>query len=171
MRSDCDIKKEVSSQIQLHPLFEATHMDVEVKEGVVKLSGSVENYFKKLNAEKTAKKIAGVIKVVNNLRVCISRGYEATDREIEKSVVEALRLYTFLTPGKIKIKVKDGVITLDGVVESDFEREAVNLAIVGLPGVRHIYNFIETQPKGLVRDINKSKQFNPKQQDESHVFD
>jgi osmotically-inducible protein OsmY len=154
MKNDYDIKEDLISHIKLNPLFETTRINVQVKNGVVTLFGSVENYFEKLTAEQTAKKIEGVTKVVNNISVRIHHGYEIKDTDIAKSAIEAFKLYTFLSPDKIRIKVEDGVIKLYGEVEDDFQRELASLVIAALPGVRDVYNFIQI-PIDLEQGISR----------------
>ena len=56
---------------------------------------------------------------------------------------------------KIKIKVENGNVLLEGEVEWEFERTNAKTAVENLTGVRSVINLITIQPKTSPADIQK----------------
>ena len=63
MKSSIQIQKDVMDELKWEPSLSASEIGVAVKNGVVTLSGQVDAYYKKLIAEKAAKRVA-VVKAV-----------------------------------------------------------------------------------------------------------
>jgi hypothetical protein len=59
MRTDTDIQNDVLAELSFDPAINKADIGVSVREGVVTLTGLVDCYYKKVQAEMTAKKIAG----------------------------------------------------------------------------------------------------------------
>jgi osmotically-inducible protein OsmY len=155
MKNDAQIQKDVMAQLNWEPVLNAAEIGVSVKDGVVTLSGIVDTYTKKLAAERVAKGIAGVRAVAEDIQVGVSPYFRRTDTEIAEAVLNALKWHTSVNENKIKIKVEDGFVTLDGEVEWDYQRRAAKTAIENLSGIRAIYNFISVKPGASPVDIKK----------------
>ncbi len=56
---------------------------------------------------------------------------------------------------KIKIKVEDGVIRLDGEVEWEYQRSNAKRAVENLTGVRYVINSINLKPKITALEIQQ----------------
>jgi osmotically-inducible protein OsmY len=69
MKTNETLQKDVQNAIKWEPLLHAAEIGVTVKDGVVTLSGTVENYSKKAEAEDAAKSVGGVKAVVEHLKV------------------------------------------------------------------------------------------------------
>jgi BON domain len=69
MKSDSEIKRDVEAELRWTPGLDATDIAVAVKDGVVTLTGFVRNYGHKLQAEKAAKRVAGVVGVANDIEI------------------------------------------------------------------------------------------------------
>ena len=155
MKNDAQIQKDVIAQLNWEPVLNAAEIGVSVKEGIVTLSGIVDTYTKKLAAERVAKGVSGVRAVAEDIQVGVSPFFRRTDTEIAEAVLNALKWHTAVNEDKIKIKVEDGVVTLDGQVEWDYQRRAAKTAIENLSGIRTIYNFISVKPAANPVDIKK----------------
>ena len=155
MKNDNQIQKDVMEQLKWEPFLTASEIGVAVKDGVVTLSGMVDTYSKKLAAEKAAKKVSGVKAVAEDIQIGVSPAYNKTDTEIAEAVLNALKWHTAVQEEKIKIKVENGVVTLDGEVEWDFQRTNAKRAIENLTGVRAVYNLITIKPRIIASDIEK----------------
>lgn len=153
MRSDSQIQKDVMDELKWTPYLHASEIGVSVKNGIVTLSGLTDTYAKKLEAERAAKKIAGVKAVALDIQVGLSPSYMKTDAEIAEAVIHALRWNTALKEEKIKVKVENGNVTLEGEVEWDFQRTNVRNAVKNLAGVRSILNLISVKPHATPTDI------------------
>lgn len=156
MKSDSEIQKDVMDELKWQPYLSSSEIGVFVKNGVVTLSGVVDSYSKKLAAEKAAKKVSGVKVVAVDITVGPSPAYKKTDTEIAEAIANALKWNSALREEKIKVKVEDGYVTLEGEVEWDFQRTSAKKAIEDLTGVRGVTNLITVKPKVSPSDI-KSK--------------
>ena len=73
-RSDERIHEDVNEELTRHPDLDATHIEVQVKDRIVTLEGTVESRHSKRMAEDCADRVSGIADVQNNLR--IQRGAE-----------------------------------------------------------------------------------------------
>ena len=60
MNNNSELQKDVQDAIKWEPLLKAAEIGVTVKDGIVTLTGTVDGYFKKKEAEDAAKNVAGV---------------------------------------------------------------------------------------------------------------
>ena len=162
MKSDIEIQKDVIEQLKWEPFLNAAQIGVAVKNGIVTLSGQVDAYSKKVLAEKTAKKVAGVKAIAEDIQVGISPAYKKSDTEIAETVVNALKWHTMIPEDKIKVSVDEGNVKLEGDVEWEYQRNQAKTAIENLIGVRFVTNLIAVKPKvtpyELQQKINASFQ-------------
>ena len=155
MKTDAQIQKDVIDELKWEPFLNASEIGVAVKNGIVTLSGMLDSYSKKISAEKAAKRVAGVKAIAEDIQIGISPSYSKTDTEIAEAVLNALKWHTPVKEEKIKIKVEDGIVRLDGEVDWEYQKVNAKLAIEHLAGVRGINNFITVKPRVAVSDINK----------------
>jgi osmotically-inducible protein OsmY len=155
MKNDSQIQKDVIAQLNWEPILNAASIGVFVKDGIVTLTGIVDSYSKKLVAERVAKNTSGVKAIAEEIQVGISSSSRRTDTDIAEAILTALKWHTAVNENKIKIKVEDGVVTLNGEVEWDYQRRAAKKAIENLAGIRAIYNFISVKTTATPVDIKK----------------
>lgn len=155
MKSDMQIQSDVIAQLKWEPSLNAAEIGVAVKNGIVTLSGMVDSYAKKVAAEDAAKKITGVKAIADDIQVGVSPSFRKTDTEIAEAVVSALKWSTTIPDENIKVRVDDGVVSLDGEVEWNYQRSAAQSAIEKLAGIRRINNYIEIKPAVKANDIKQ----------------
>ena len=155
MKTDNQIQENVIDQLKWEPILNASEIGVTVKKGVVTLSGIVDAYNKKITAEKAAKKVSGVKAVAIDIQVGVSPIFKKTDSEIAETVLNALQLHTAVQEERIKVKVEDGMVTLEGKVEWGYQRKAAEMAIENLPGVRDVINMIIVSPAIAGMDVKQ----------------
>ena len=151
--TDKEIQQAVLRELDWEPLVRSTEVGVSVKDGVVTLSGFVDSYSKKYHAEDAAKRIYGVKAVVNELEVKLPVGDERTDEDIAKSAVTALKSRITVPSDKIKVIVRNGWISLEGEVDWNFQKEAAELAVRYLTGVKGVTNLISVKPHVATADV------------------
>lgn len=156
MKSDGEIQQDVLNQLNWNPFVRASDIDVTVKNGVVTLSGSVDSYAKKMAAEKVVRKVKGVRAIAEDIQINVSPVYTSSDTEMAQSVLTLLRMHTTVPEDKISVKVENGVVTLAGEVEWDYQRTAARNAVSNLAGVKNVLSNITVKPKVQAGDI-KSK--------------
>lgn len=155
MKTDYQIQQDVLSEIKWEPLLHAAEIGVSVKDGVVTLSGILNSYSKKLIAEKAARRVAGVKAVAEDIAVRILPDSRKSDTELAAAVLNALKWHSIVQEDRIKIKVEDGWVTLDGEAEWGFQKEAAESAVENLRGVNGVINNIILIPKVEVNDVKK----------------
>lgn len=153
MRSDADIKLDVEAELKWNPEVDETDIATKVKEGTVSLSGFARNLYEKHQAEVSVKRVAGVTAVANDLQLRPLQADKATDPEIARDAVAALKLELPFAWEQIKPMVRNGQVVLEGTVEWFFQRQRAESAIRRLRGVMEVRNSIRVQPKVAVADI------------------
>jgi osmotically-inducible protein OsmY len=155
MKNDAQIQQDVLEQLKWDPLLNASEIGVSVKNGVVTLSGHVDSYLKKLEAEKQAKKVMGVKAIAEDIQVGISPSFKKSDTEIAEAAVNAIKWHTSINEQSIKVKVEDGVITLEGDVDWGYQRESAKNAVVNLVGVRSVINNLTLKQKNAPENLKQ----------------
>jgi osmotically-inducible protein OsmY len=155
MRSDIDIKRDVEAELQWNPDIDATDIAVAVKNGVVELTGFVRSFGQKNEAEWTAKRVAGVAGVANDIEVRLPIFNRRPDPEIARDAVAAIQMQLPYASDHIRVVVKDGWVTLEGHVEWNYQRQRAEEAVHRLRGVKGITNLIALQPRVATSDIKR----------------
>lgn len=143
MKTNEQLQKDVQDAIKWEPLLKAAEIGVIVKDGIVILTGTVDNYAKKLQAEKAVKSVAGVKAIAEELEVKFADSKKKDDKEIAEDVLFAMRMDFIVPDEKIQVKVENGWITLEGEVHWNFQREAAKRAIEHISGVRGVFNHLK----------------------------
>jgi osmotically-inducible protein OsmY len=143
MKSNAELQQDVQDAIKWQPLLNAAEIGVTAKDGVVSLTGVVDSYSKKTEAEDAAKNVAGVTALVEKIEVKYPSTYSKTNGEIATEVVTALQARWDVPKDKVKVKVEAGWITLTGDLGWNFQREAAEDAIESLMGVTGVTNNIK----------------------------
>lgn len=150
MKSNSELLKDVQDALKWEPLLNAAEIGVIVKDGVVTLTGAVDSYSQKIEAEEAAKNVSGVKVVVEKMEIKISYNSAGkNDNEIASEVVYALKQNWHIPDDKVKVKVEKGWVTLDGELQWNYQREVVKTAVKNLSGVLGVSNNITTKPETL----------------------
>lgn len=155
MKSDAQLKTEVSEELEWDPSVNASHVGVSAKDGVVTLSGHLRTYAEKLAAERAAMRVAGVKAVAVELDVQLAPGHVYSDTEIAQAIETALKWQAFVPTEGIKVKVERGWVTLSGEVTWDFQRTAAAKVVRPLRGVVGLDNRITIKPQASTGNISQ----------------
>jgi len=155
MKNDAQIQTDVQNQLKWEPQLNAAEIGVAVKNGIVTLSGIVDTYPKKMAAERVTKNVIGVKAVALDIQVGISPVNRKSDTEIAEGCVNALRWDSSVPDDKIKVKVENGTVSMEGTVEWGYQRLAAKNAIVKLTGVKGVNNMIVVKQKPSSIDIKQ----------------
>lgn len=164
MKTNAQLQKDVQDAIQWEPLLKAAEIGVIVDDGIVTLTGTVDNYAKKLQAEKAAKGIAGVKAIVENIEVKVASSQKKDDVDIAEDVIFSLKSDLLVPDEKVQVKVENGWVTLEGNVHWDFQREAAKRAVNHIKGVHGVFNHLkikselndELEKKSIEAALNRS---------------
>jgi len=155
MKTDAEIKKDVLAELAWQPNIDETQIGVIVENGVVTLTGTVNDFTKKVAAQKAVKKVSGVTALAEDIEVKYGDNFKQTDQEIAKRIVSALEWNASVPQEKINVKVEDGHVYLTGELEWDYQKKAAKKTIENLQGVSGVINSIHLLPKTTPDDIVK----------------
>jgi osmotically-inducible protein OsmY len=115
-RSDADTRKDIQAALRLDPATESYRVAVSVQNAVATLTGSVGSYTEKQLVARIAEGVKG-IKAVRN-EVAINYLAKRTDSQMAADVKARLQWDIWVNGDMTNVDVKDGRVTLTGVVGS-----------------------------------------------------
>jgi osmotically-inducible protein OsmY len=128
------------------------NVKVTVENGVATLTGTVDLYEYKVDADKRVHKAKGVRAVQNDIQVA---GPTIPDQELQAKLAEHLA-YDRVGYGNmfnaISVTVHDGVVTLGGHARTDVDKDSALALVSTYPGVKDVTNEIEVDPVSLMDD-------------------
>ena len=134
------ITKEVRHELVMLPfygVFDNLAYKVD-PDGTVELFGQVARPTLKTDAERAVKNIEGVTRVVNNIEVLpTSPNDDRIRREVYRAIYgnEVLSQYQLRAIPPIHIIVKNGNVTLEGVVARQMDKQIAEMQAKSVPGV------------------------------------
>ena len=134
---DDDIRFWVKDAINGDPYIDSSGIDVGVSDGIVTLSGDVKNLISKTYADREAKKISGVLGVINRLTVSPS---DVNDTDIVQNVRRRIVDSAAIESQNIIVTCADGKVKLTGEVASWSEGKQAGLLAGEVRGVKSIEN-------------------------------
>ena len=150
-RSDAMITFEVKLGLIADGRTSGFATDVDTRDGTVTLSGKVDTEQARAAADEVAKKVDGVKSVNNQLQVVPEakrKEVDATDEKITDAIEKAMDTDPSLTDVGLSANSNNGVITLDGTVETREQLLKAAEAIRKVPGVRSV----DTKPVTVTSD-------------------
>jgi osmotically-inducible protein OsmY len=136
--TDGKITDAVQDELQLDSAVPSYAIDITAAEGIVTLSGTVDNILAKERAARIAETVKGVRAVMN--KIAVEPSILRTDWEICEDVHDALLEDPATDMYEIDVKVQDNKVTLSGTVQSVQEKElcaAVAKSVKGDKGVNN----------------------------------
>lgn len=135
---DVEIRGAIIQAFALDPRVVSFNPVVTVRNGVVTLTGTVNDLQARNAAEEDARNVTGVRFVNNYLKVrpTVAR----SDLAIADDVADALRRNAAVDAAEVIVAVRSGVVTLSGTVDSRFERQEAFDATARVPGVVGVIN-------------------------------
>ena len=137
---DAWIARAVAEELEWAPHVDAAHIDVSVQDGIAQLTGYVGTLVEKKAAERAVWHVAGVRGIVASLDIRRPPAHLHSDEEIARRAADVLDWDAQLPGADIKVQVEDGVVTLIGGVDWQFQREDAELRIHHLAGVVAVRN-------------------------------
>jgi osmotically-inducible protein OsmY len=154
-RTDAEVQADVIAELRWEPRVRAPEIGVNVKDGVVTLTGWVDSYSKRWAAEEAAHRVRGVKAVANDIEVRLTATGERSDVEIAAAAVRALEWDAVLVPEKIEVTVSKGWVTLKGTVGWEYKKREAERVVRHLAGVKGVTNLIDVEPDVQPSDIKK----------------
>ena len=123
-----------------------------VNDGVATLTGTVDLYQYKADAQKRALHTKGVTAVRNQIEVT---GNNVSDAELEKKLVDKLS-YDQVGFGHVfdavSVKVQNGVVTVGGRAHNYVNRDSALALVATTPGVKDMVDDVEVDPVSTMDD-------------------
>jgi hyperosmotically inducible periplasmic protein len=145
--SDSWIALKVKSALLFHRNVRATKTDVNVKDGIVTLSGEASSLAQKELTTEYAKDVDNVKEVRNDMTVAKTPakpdetlGEKIDDASITAQVKMALLSHRSTSALKTKVETSDGVVTLTGIAKNAAEKSLVTKLATDVHGVSSVIN-------------------------------
>jgi osmotically-inducible protein OsmY len=142
-RTDTEIARAVRRALEWDVLVPEDKITSTVTDGWVTLDGVVERWSERNDAERAVRNLAGVKIVVNKVTV---KGAQPMMDDIRRSIEQALERRAEREARRIRVDVRDGTVTLTGMVHSWAEHKSVLAAARFTPGVQAVEDHLRTQP-------------------------
>jgi osmotically-inducible protein OsmY len=149
MNTDEILQKNVQDALKWEPQLQAAEIGVIAKNGIVTLTGTVDNYYKKSEVENAIKKVSGVKAIVEKIQIKTADSKDITDNIIAERILNVFKSDFSIPHEKIKLKVEKGWVTLEGNVTWKYQKEASKSAVTALMGVRGVTNNIKTRTERI----------------------
>ena len=154
--SNDELARYVTDELYWDPKVDSSALAVSVDDGVVTLRGTVGSFREKQEAKHDAERIYGVKDVKTEIDVRILNEQRRSDAELRGAVLQAMMLDS-LVPSTIDAKVDNGVVTLTGKANWQFQREEAESVAGNLLGVMGVEDEIELiAPGPTAHDVEHS---------------
>jgi hyperosmotically inducible protein len=151
-KSQLELTKEVRHVLVMLPYYSVfDNLAYRVEGDKVILEGQVVRPSIKSDAEAAVKSVAGVSSVVNNIEVLPP---SPMDDQLRRALYRAiygeasLSRYGFAAVASIHIIVKNGNVVLEGVVDSEGDKNLAGLRANGVPNVFSVKNNLQVEGGG-----------------------
>jgi osmotically-inducible protein OsmY len=147
------IREDVIAELEWEPSVDAACIGVAVGDGVVTLSGHVEDYLQKSTVEAAALRVRGVRAVAEEIEVRLPKSCSTSDDEVAKRALDAIRWDVRVPKDWIKLVVEHGRVTLQGEVDWQYQRAAAEECVRHFVGVTQVYNHITLRSRPVAEDL------------------
>jgi len=149
-KTNTELQQDVLLELRFEPSVDASDIGVTAKEGIVSLTGNVKSYAEKYAAVHAAERVAGAKAVTDELKVDLPSYHIRDDQDIARAALNALQWDVWVPYDRIKVKVDNGWITLEGQVDYYYQQNAAGNAVCNLTGVRGLTNLISIKKPAVM---------------------
>jgi len=151
METDAQLQQDIMNELKWDPSVKAA-IRVDVKDGVVTLSGDVDSYSKRSAAVRAAARVFGVKAVAEEIQVRLPGSLKRPDESIARAASNALEWDVRVPHDRVKAQVQNGLVTLSGEVDWWYQKNAAETAVRNLVGVVSVSNGIAIKPESKQLD-------------------
>ena len=150
-KSDAEIRQAVKDAFAYDPRISRFDPGIEVKNGVITLTGRVDSLQAKKAAEQDARNTRGVWQVKNHLKIWpagvgpSSKPAPDADAEVARAVRAALARDPYVHQHEIAVTVNNYLVVLRGTVDSAFEKEKAAETALRVRGVADLINNLSVE--------------------------
>ncbi|MCE0482820.1 MAG: BON domain-containing protein [Methylacidiphilales bacterium] len=146
-KSDEEMKIDVLAELEFDPSVKVTDIGVLVKDGTVTLNGCATSYGERFAAVRSAKRVAGVKAIADDIEVHLPDSSVRSDGDIATAAAHHIDWNSTIPKGIAKVTVRDGWVTLQGEFGWWHEKNAAEEAVHHLVGVKGVTNLMTIKPK------------------------
>jgi osmotically-inducible protein OsmY len=153
MNNDSKLQHDVIDELSWEPSIDAAEIGVAVTDGVVTLTGEVRSMAEKWSAEHVAKRVGGVQAVANDIVVRLPDESQRTDAEIARVALNTLEWDVWVPHHRVMVTVSDGMVKLEGEVDTQHQKQAAERVIRQLTGVKGVTNLLHVKAGVAPADV------------------
>ncbi len=142
--TDTDIAKTIRQALELDALIPDENVRSTVTAGVVVLDGIVATPIQREEVERAVGRLKGIKRLENRLQVSSITEPDA----VAAAIRQALNRRAVREAGHVLVRVDDGRVVVEGIVQSREERSAILGAIRGTRGVQAIEDRLDVESEG-----------------------
>jgi osmotically-inducible protein OsmY len=164
-QTDQEIEQMISKRFRKDRRFDMSDIQVAVEQGWVILRGSTDTYQASALAQEDAAKVVGVNRVVNQIQVTLpGKIAPPTDEAIRARINATLSLDSETKPADLDLGVANGVVFLNGFVETLHDKHRIGTIAAREHGVLNVRNKLSVvtghfrRDQDIVDDILGSRQ-------------
>lgn len=139
--ADSDLRSDVEDELEWDPAVPSTSIGISVTDHTVTLAGTVHTLAHRLAAVKAACRVKGVHAMIDDIVVLPINSQGGSDQDVALTIERILESSSTV-PAGVKATVRDGVVTLTGSVDFQFQKGSAFRAVRDTKGVSWIHNGI-----------------------------
>jgi osmotically-inducible protein OsmY len=155
MKTGTQLKHDILEELKWDPEVDSAKVGVTVSDGAVTLTGHVGSYRQKMAARAVVKRIADVHALVDKIDVRLDREFSMTDEGLAERISHVLAWNVSGAGKGIKAEVKNGVVTLTGEVDWQYQRANIEKNIEHVGGVVSVVDRIDIKPRAATPEVQK----------------
>ena len=134
------LEQNIMDALAGNPRVHPDEISVQAFDGAVILRGTVGSVVQREEAVRTTRHVTGVKSVTNRLGLGLLDASRRADADTEAAVLDALNADTAVRVSDIDVAVRDGAVTLSGLVELVSQRDRAERDALAVPGVASVHN-------------------------------
>ena len=154
--SDTALQQEIQSKLKNKQFSQVT---VASNHGIVTLTGTVDKYQAKIDAEKKARKASGVKEVDDQIEVA---GKQVPDNVLQQTLNRKLSYDRYgygHVFNNVVATVNDGTVTLDGQVRWDPDKDSALALVSNQDGVKDVIDRVKVLPTSIADDDLRAREY------------
>ena len=155
MIPDRELENQIKTSLVEDTRVSSQHIEVDVRDGVITLRGTVQSHRRKLAAVEHVSLLEGRRQIVD--RIVVAPVAIISDARISEDARATLEAHPDVTKEAITVSTRDGVVTLRGTVASQWERALAEDVIQDLRGVRAVRNWLTIDAGEQLEDAALSR--------------
>ncbi len=153
-----DYEKMIRDRLTWDNRIDESQIEISIKDGIVTLKGCVSTYPEKILAEIETQMVPGIKSIINEIEVKFLGSYEIpSDQDIKEAMFCLLDSNSEIDSNIVYVSVDNGIVLLEGIVNSFWKREKILKMASQISGVLSISNMISIIPEEKISDEEITK--------------